>query len=409
MSGWSVIAAVDIWNFRIRTWIAMLEDDREFPHILWIWTSFSNWTRKWSVVSLKDLISDIEKTLEETETISWIPIQSVYISISNNQIEASNTRWVIAVTKQDITDSEVQRVLEAAQAVSLPQNRYVLDVIPRSYKIDNQDNIPNPIGMWWVRLEVDAQIITAPEQSIKNLEKAIHEVGVGVAKFVPATIASSESVLTRRQKELGVVNIDIWASSIWISVFEEWTTIYCWSIPVWWENVTNDIAICLRTTIETAEKIKLEYWTVADEWISEREQIDLSTLSDIDTDKVSRKMLASIMRARYEEMFYMAKNELKLIHKDWMLPAWVVLSWWGSKTPWLVDLCKEILSLPAQIWFPCEITSVIDKIEDPEYATLTWLIKFGARYWWWVTTSRVNLWNIFGGFFSWIKNLLPHG
>lgn len=408
----NIIAAVDIWSYKIRSVIAVTGDEREYPHIVWIWSSFSNWIRKWNVVSIKDLIDNINIALEEAETISWMPIQAVYISLSNSQVESIVSKWVIAIWNKEITEDDIARVADAAQTVSLPQNKFVMEVIPRSYKIDSNTWIINPIWMTWIRLEVDAQIITAPEQTVKNLEKSVNQVWVEVLKTVPAVFASSKAVLTRKQKELWVLNIDIWASSTWISVYEEWVSLYSGSIPVWWESVTNDIAIWMRTSIDTAEKIKLEYWTVKADSVSEREQIDLSVISNIDTEKVMKKHLANIMKARYEEIFYMVKNELKLIWRDWMLPAWVVLTWWACKASWVVDMCKDILSLPVQIWFPQNVTSVIDKIEDPEYATLIWLVHYWIEAnlsWWWFWWFKFNwLWDWFKDVLGWFKNLLPH-
>ena len=408
MSNNNLVVAIDIWSFKIRTIIALVEKERDYPHILWMWTSFSNGIRKWNVVSIKDLIDDINMSIEEAETISWMPVQSVFISIWNNQIESIPSRWVIAISTKEITEDDVERVLDASQAISLPQNKFVLEVIPRWYKIDNNCEITNPVWMVGIRLEVESQIITTNAQSLKNLEKSVNQAWVEVLRVIPWTLASSEAVLSRRQKELWVICIDIWSCSTWISVFEEWVVLYSWSIPVWGENVTNDVAIWLRTSIETAEKIKIEYWTVNHDAIPEREQIDLSLISTIDTDKVSKKELANIMKARYEEIFYMIKTELKRIKRDWMLPAWAILVWWWCKTPWVVDLCKQILSLPAQIWFPQEITSAIDKTEDPEYATSIWLIKYWSKYDWQASNFSFNLWWNFDWLVKWFKNLLPH-
>lgn len=403
----NLVVAIDIGSYKIRTVVALAEEEREFPHILWIWTSFSNGIRKWNVVSIKDLIADINMSIEEAETISWMPIQSVYISMCNNQISSVSSKWIVAISNKEIADEDVQRALEASQAISLPQNKYILEVIPKLYRIDNHSEVTNPIWMSGTRLEVETQIILTSEQSLRNLEKSVNQVWIEVLKVIPWTLASCEAVLTRRQKELWVVCIDIWASSTGFSVYEESVLLYTGNIPVWWESVTNDIAIGLRTSIETAEKIKIEYWTINRDSISEREQIDLSVISTIDTEKISKKELANIMRARYEEIFYMVKNELKLLKRDWMLPAWVILTWWWCKSPWVVDICKELLSLPVQIWFPQEITSVVDKIEDPEYATTIWLIKYWSNHAWQEPNFSFNLLGTFDWISKWLKNLLP--
>ena len=411
MSKDHIIAGIDIWSYKIRTIIWVIDEGRPTPHIIWTGVVFSNWIRKWKIVDLKELVDNINASLEEAETVSWIPVQQAFISISNSQIASFESKWVIAISWNEITEEDLQRALESAKNTT-PIEPWieVIDVIAKNYFIDNWSAITNPVWLSWTRLEAFAEIITWTESALQNIKKSINQVWVEIVKMVPATIASNTAVLTKKQKEIWVVNIDIWSSSTWISVYEEWVLLYSWWIPVWWENVTNDIAIWTRASIETAEKLKIEFWDLISTNL--REEIDLAQLSEADSWKISKKHLNEIIRARYEEIFTMVNHELKTIWKDWMLPWWIVITWWWAKIEWLEEICKNIMNLPAQIWFPCEITTVVDKINDPEYATAVWLIKYWSEFWewWW----GFDFWNVlwwFSGFWEWIwkwlKSLLP--
>ena len=242
------------------------------------------------------------------------------------------------------------------------------------------------------------------------MEKCIDQAGVDIDALVPATIAISEAVLTKRQKELGVVTIDVGAGSTSVAVFEEGTILHSVSLPVGGENVTNDIAIGLRTSIDTAEKIKIEYGSVLPAEIQEREMIDLSTVSKMDTQTVSKKYMAEIMQARYYEIFSLVKEELKRIGRDGLLPAGALLTGAAVKAPGVLDIAREVLGLPVQMGFPVDIGGVIEKVDDPAYATalgtLLWGVREGQR------RSSFSMANFdvrraFGHVGSWFKNLLP--
>jgi len=408
MSKDHIIAGIDIWSSKIRTIIWVVDEENNKPHIIWTGVVFSNWIRKWKIVDLKELVENINTSLEEAETASWIPVQQAFVSISNSQISSFESKWVIAISWNEITEEDIQRVLESARtSTPLPAWLWIVDIVPKNYFIDNWSPVLNPIWLWWSRLEVDAEVITWTESSVQNIKKAVDQVWVEIVKIVPSVIASSYAVLSKKQKEVWIVNIDIWSSSTWITVYEEWVLIYSWWIPVWAENVTNDIAIWARCSIETAERLKLEFWSLLNE--NTREEIDLSEFSEIDKWKISKKHLNEIIKARYEEIFTMINHELKVIWKDWMLPWWVILTWWWAKIEWIEDICKEIMHLPVQIWLPINITSVVDKINDPEYATAIWLLKYWMEYW--ENNTWMNFWNIldiFSYFWKWTKALLPN-
>jgi cell division protein FtsA len=245
--------------------------------------------------------------------------------------------------------------------------------------VDEQRGIKNPVGMTGIRLEVEAHIVTGHIQHVKNIEKCVDQAGVDIDDIVPATIAASDAVLTKRQKELGVVVIDIGAGCTSVAVFEEGTILYSVSLPIGGESVTNDIAIGLRTSIDTAEKIKIEFGSVLPQEIAEREMIDLSSVSKVDTQTVSKRYMAEIMQARYFEIFSLVKRELERIGRSGMLPAGALLTGAASKAPGVLDLARDVLGLPVQMGFPVDIGGVIEKVDDPAYATALGTLIWGMR------------------------------
>ena len=381
-----IVACLDIGSAKIRTVVAVVDGDQEqadVPNVIGVGLSPSLGMRKGHVIDVEELIHNIISSLEDAERMSGVPINHVFVGLSGTHIEAFDSRGVIAISGADITDEDVARVLDASQAVSIPQNRRILHIEPKAYAVDEQRSIKNPIGMTGIRLEVEAHIITGHMQHVKNIEKAIDQAGVDIDEIVPSTIAAPEAVLTKRQRELGVVVVDIGAGSTSIAVYEEGSILHSVCLPIGGESITNDIAIGLRTSIETAEKIKIEYASVLPDEIPEREMIDLSSVSKVDTQIVSKRYMAEIMQARYHEIFTLVQQELDRIGRGGMLPAGAVLTGGAVKSPGVLDLARDVLSLPVQMGFPVDIGGVIEKVDDPAYATalgtLVWGIREGSR------------------------------
>ena len=404
-----VLASLDIGSFKIRTVVAVVGDDKQPPNIIGVGISPSLGMRKGQVIDVEETIHNIISSVEDAERMSGVPVNHVFVGMSGTHIESFGSRGVIAISGPEITVEDIARVLEAAQAVSIPANRRILHLEPKSYTVDEQRQIKNPVGMSGIRLEVEAHIITGQVQHVKNLEKCIDQAGLDVDSIIPATVAVSEAVLTKRQKELGVITIDIGAGSTSIAVFEEGTILHSLSLPIGGESITNDVAIGLRTSLDTAERIKIEYGSLLPSEISEREMIDLSLVSKIDTQTVSKKYLAEIMQARYYEIFSLVKECLKKIGRDGMLPAGAVLTGGAVKAPGTLDLAREILGLPVQMGFPVEVGGVIEKVDDPAYATalgaLVWGTREGHRAY--GGSTAANMKRAYASVKSWFRNLLP--
>lgn len=377
-----IIASLDIGSSKIRTIIGTVEEKNSLPNIIGVGVSNSTGLRKGSVIDPEETINSISSSLEDAERMAGEPINHVFLGISGNHIKSIDSKGVIAVSNNsnEIGEDDVDRVLEAAQAVSIPSNRRILRIIPKSFTVDEQRGIKYPAGMTGIRLEVDAHIVTGLIPAIKNIEKCVHQAGVDINDILPNCLSAPEAILTKRQKELGVLVVDIGCGGTSVCVFEEGTTLHTAVIPVGGENVTNDIAIGLRSSIDAAEKIKIEYGTCIPEDVNDRETIDLSLISKIDSQTVSKKHMVEIIRARYQEIFQLVKDELAKIHRDGMLPAGVILTGAGSKMPGAIDLARETLNLPVQIGFPQNFDGVVDKIDDPAYATAIGLLIWGSRF-----------------------------
>ncbi len=405
-----VIASLDIGSAKIRTVVAIAESGQErgVPNVIGVGLSPSLGIRKGQVIDVEELIHNIISSLEDAERMAGVPVNHVFVGMSGSHIEAFDSRGVIAISGAEITVDDVGRVLEAAQAVSIPPNRRILHIEPKAYAVDEQRGIKNPIGMTGIRLEVEAHIITGHVQHVKNIEKCVAQAGVDVDALVPATIAAAEATLTRRQKELGVVVIDIGAGCTSLAVYEEGTILHSVALPVAGESVTNDIAIGLRTSVDTAERIKIEFGSVLPQEISEREMIDLSSVSRVDTQTVSKRYMAEIMQARYHEIFSMIQAELSRIGRGGMLPSGAVLTGGAVKVPGVLDLARDVLGLPVQMGFPVDVGGVIEKVDDPAFATalgtLVWGLREGATSSPWNTVQMKRTFQQVG---TWFRSLLP--
>ncbi|ALM09961.1 MAG: cell division protein FtsA [Candidatus Peribacter riflensis] len=405
-----IVASLDIGSAKIRTVVAVVDGEQEklIPNVIGVGISPSHGMRKGHVIDVEELIHNIISSLEDAERMAGVPINHVFVGMSGSHIESFDSRGVIAISGSEISVEDVGRVLEAAQAVSIPQNRRILHIEPKSYAVDEQRGIKNPVGMTGIRLEVEAHIVTGHIQHVKNIEKCVDQAGVDIDDIVPATVAAPEAVLTKRQKELGVVIIDIGAGCTSVAVFEEGTILYSASLPLGGESVTNDIAIGLRTSIDTAEKIKIEFGSVLPQEIAEREMIDLSSVSKVDTQTVSKRYMAEIMQARYFEVFSLVKQELTRIGRSGMLPAGALLTGAASKAPGVLDLARDVLGLPVQMGFPVDVGGVIEKVDDPAYATalgtLIWGVREGESA---PMVGTVQMKRAVQRMGSWFKSLLP--
>lgn len=372
-----ITVGLDVGSSQVRLVVAANEEGRW--RILGTGKAPCNGLRRGVVVDIEETTNAINKAAETAERIAGVPIEKAVVSIGGSHVTAQPAKGVVAVSRADgeVSSEDVERVLASAQSIISPDtaaNREIIHVVPRSFSLDNQSEIRDPVGMNGMRLEVDSLIITGSTPFIRNLSKCVNQAGIEIVGLVASPLAAAEAVLNRRQKELGVVVIDIGVGTTDIAVYEEDQLIFISTLPVGAGHITNDIAIGLKTSIEVAEKVKREYGSAFSKDVSVKKEINLSRISKNEEGSIKAKEIAEIIEARMEEIFSLVNKELKKIKRDGMLPAGAVLTGGGAKLPGIVDLAKKELHLPAQVGFPIRIEGIGDSMDDPTFAVVTGLI-----------------------------------
>lgn len=373
-----IIAAIDIGSSKVATLLAQTrEDEDQTLHIIGASSSLSKGVRKGQIVNIEEAVESIVDSVEAAERMGGYNIAKAWVSIDGSHISSLNSHGVVAVAQPqgEISSEDVRRALEAAKAVSLPSTSEILHVIPRSFTVDGQEGVKDPVGMTGIRLEVQTHIITGSSTAIKNLSKCISEVGCDIAGIIFTGLASSQSVLTDTEKELGVVLIDIGGGTTDIAIFTEGALSYSAVLPVGAKNVTNDIAIGLRISLESAEKIKLYLSHLKDK--DKEDEVDLSQLNLPEEIKTisHRTLVEGIIRPRLNEFFQMVVSEIKKSAFLGLTPSGIVLCGGGALTIGITESAKRMLSMPVRIGYPTGITGLIDDIESPAFATATGLLK----------------------------------
>ncbi len=338
------------------------------------------------VNSIEDATSAISACLEKAERLIGVPITNVWVGINGPNLKCEKSQGVVAVGRSDneITEDDVNRAVEAAQALSVPPNYEILHVIPVRFSVDNQQDIKDPVGMAGVRLEVETLIIQGLSSQIKNLTKAIYRTSLEIEDLVLSPLAAAEVVIGAKQKELGAALINIGSSTTSLAVFEEGELLHAAVIPIGSEHITADVAIGLRCPINLAERIKLEYGSARSDKFTKKDEVDISDLAKEENISeegmvISRKYVAEIIEARVEEIFEKIDNELKKIDRSGMLPAGVFLIGDGAKLNDLVETAKNKLRLPACIGSNQNVSLVIDKVNDVNYLTALGLVAWGNQ------------------------------
>jgi cell division protein FtsA len=374
-----IIVGLDLGSSMVRVAVGQVGEDGK-PKIIGIGEAPSNGIRKGSIVDVEDAVSSISQALEKAERMTGVPIEHAFIAIGGSNISTNMAKGVVAVSRADgeISADDVARAIEAAQASLGPSNQEILHIIPKNFSVDSQTGIKDPVGMNGIRLEVNAHIIQGSTHHLNNITKVVYRAGIDIDDFVLSPLASASSVLSKRQKELGVVLADIGGGTTDVAVFEEGELLYTNILSLGASHITNDLAIGLKTSIDVAERVKLEFGYAMPSEVEDDEEIDLSKIDEQEEQTVSRREVAEIIHARLEEIFEMIEKELKRIKRDGKLPGGVVLSGGGAKLPGVVDVAKEALALPAQIGFPKDYASAVEKVDDPAFATAVGLVVWGS-------------------------------
>lgn len=366
----SFFTGLDIGSHSIKIVVAQDAGERGM-HIVGSAQLPSQGVSKGSVVSIDDAVSSISQALEHAERMTGQPITRAAVAVSGTHIITQESRGVVAVSRADgeVKEDDIDRVIDAAQAVATPPNYDILHVIPLHFSVDSQSHIKDPVGMSGIRLEVVAQIILGLSGEIKNVTKTVFRTGLEIDDLVLGVLAAGECVLTDRQKELGVALVNIGSSTTSVAVFEEGDMLLSDIIPIGSGHITSDLAIGLRTSIETAEAIKLDVGRVADETIGKKDEIDLSDYADGETETASLKEVQEIIEARLEEIFDYVNQRLSKVGRAGRLPSGIVLTGGGAKLPGIVPFAKSHFKLPASLGKPTKIEHALDESQSFEFTT----------------------------------------
>lgn len=416
----NIIAGLDIGSSMVRMAVGQMiyrgDESQAEMQILGAAEVVSEGMHKGSINSIEDLVSAVSSCLEKMERTVGLPIDRVWTGVSGLHIMSQNSKGVVAVSKSDseISETDVERALEAARSISTPLNYEVLHVLPKRFSVDGQTGIKDPVGMTGIRLEVDAQIILGASAQIKNLTKAIYRSGLEIEDLVLSILASSEAAVTNRQKDLGVAVVDFGASTTSLAVYEEGEILHSTILPIGSEHITNDIAIGLRTAIDVAERVKIEYGDCFSNTVSKKEEIDLYELGAGEHENVKRKYLSEIIEARVEEIMQKIDDELRKVGRSGMLPSGVVFTGGGAKLPGITDAAKKYLRLPATLGYPLNFISATDKINDLGFVNAVGLLKWGSMMSSGHSTQNTKLFDGLkkvggsaGALKDWFKALLP--
>jgi len=380
MSRSNLIVGIDIGSSKIVTLVGQHFAEEERINIIGVANYPAEGLRKGQIVNIDQATESLIQSVEAAERMAGFSISEAFVSLSAPHIESINSQGVVAVSNpsEEIIKDDVERVIEAARAVSLPSSREILHVIPRHFTLDGQSGVDNPVGMSGVRLEVESHIVTASSPAMKNLTKCIDEAGVKVLEFVFSGFAAAEAVLTPTEKELGVVLVDIGASTTTITIFNEGAPCFSSILPMGAKNVTNDLAIGLRLSLDDAEKLKLSLEKFANE---DEDDLPLKKLGvKADTRKVSLKTATDgIVMPRLNEIFSLIGQAIKDSGFGGATPAGIVLVGGGAKTIKAKYSCQKTLGLPVRIGEPEKLGGIVDELTSPEHASSLGLILYGIK------------------------------
>ncbi len=376
------IIGLDIGTQNIRAVQAKFQEDTNSLSVVGVADVASNGLRRGAIVDIEEAVSCISTVLEKLERMTGVPVLNGFISIGGNHITSQASHGVIAVSRPDgeITESDIVRCIDASQAISIPNNREVLHVFPKNFMLDGQTGIKDPLGMSGIRLEVDTIIVQAGLPFVKNLTKAVLQAGVEIDELVLSPLAASQAVLSKRQQDLGACLIDLGAGTTSLAVYEEGDLLHATVLPIGSQHITNDIAIGLRCSVETAEKVKLQFGHCDPKATPKGEEINLAELDPTEEQSTLRSYVVDIIEARLEEIFFMVNGELKKIGRDGKLPAGIILTGGGSNLPGIVEFAKKQLKLPAVLGLPQNISTIIDKVNSPSFATACGLVLWAQKF-----------------------------
>ncbi|OGK18044.1 cell division protein FtsA [Candidatus Roizmanbacteria bacterium RIFCSPLOWO2_12_FULL_40_12] len=383
----NLICGIDIGSTKIATVVAIQTNDEEDLRVIGFNSTKSRGVKRGLIIDIDQVTNAIEESVEKAERMAGHKITHAFASVGGPHISSLNSHGVVAVSNPqgDINETDVERVVEAARAISLSTTRQIIEVLPREYMVDGQSGIKNPAGMSGVRLEVDTHLITASITNLKNIDRCLSDLGIENDGFIFSGLASAEAVLTDTEKELGVVLVDIGGGKTDICLYADGALSYSSSIPVGARHVTNDIAVGLRVSLESAEKIKLLLSkTLKLSQGKDQKKPDSLALNELnlpeDVSDVSPKTLIdNIIGARLEEIYRLIGEEIEKSGFGQNIPSGLVVTGGGAHTIGMIETGRKVIGLPIRLGIPTKVIGLLDEVLEPEYASTVGLILWGRK------------------------------
>jgi cell division protein FtsA len=373
-----LIVGLDIGTTKICCIVGELTPDG--IDVVGIGTQPSRGLRKGVVINIDATVASIRRAVEEAELMAGCEISSVFAGIAGGHIRGLNSQGVVAVKDREVRQGDIDRVLDAARAINIPQDREILHVLPQEYVIDEQDGIREPLGMSGVRLEAKVHIVTAAVSSAQNIIKCCARTNLSVAAVVLEPLASAEAVVADEEKELGVALVDIGGGTTDIAIFSNGAIQHTSVIPLGGNHLTNDIAVGLRTPMQEAERIKIRFGSAQSQLLDREETIEVPSVGGRAPRVLSRRILCEIIEPRVEEIFGLVRKEIEKAGQEDLLASGVVLTGGSSALHAMPELAEEVLGLPVRRGIPRGVGGLIDVIKSPQHATAVGLLHYGARH-----------------------------
>jgi cell division protein FtsA len=374
----NLIVGLDIGTSKVVALVGEIGADGAIE-VIGIGSQPSRGLKKGVVVNIESTTQSIQRAVEEAELMAACEINAVYAGIAGSHVRSLNSHGVVAIRDREVTHADVEHVIDAAKAVAIPADQRILHVLPQEFIIDGQEGIRDPIGMSGVRLEARVHIVTGADSAAQNIVKCVQRCGLEVEDIVLEQFASSFAVLTEDEKELGVCIVDIGGGTTDIAVFSAGAIRHTAVIPIAGDQVTNDIAVSMRTPTQYAEDIKVRYACALSQLANPDESIEVPSVGDRPPRRLARQTLAEIVEPRYEELFNLIRDELRRSGLEEVIAAGIVLTGGSARMEGAIDLAEEIFHVPVRLGVPQHVRGLADVVRNPIYSTAVGLLQYARE------------------------------
>lgn len=374
----NLIVGLDVGTSKIVALVGEVSSEG-YVEVIGIGSHPSNGLKRGVVVNIEATVQSIQRAIEEAELMAGCEIHSAYTGIAGSHVRSLNSHGMVAIRDKEVLTADIDRVIDAAKAVAIPADQKILHVLPQEYAIDNQEGIREPVGMSGVRLEAKVHIVTGAVSAAQNIVKCVQRCNLEVEDIILEQLASSYAVLGEDEKELGVCMIDIGAGTTDIAVFTGGSIRHTAVIPIAGDQVTNDIAVALRTPTKYAEEIKIKFGSVLPLMGDQNPTIDVPSVAKRSPRQLSRKILSEVIHARYEELFMLVLAELRRSGLEDLIASGIVITGGASQIESAVELAESVFQMPVRVGMPQHVRGLTDVLDSPSYATSVGLLLYGYR------------------------------